>query len=253
MKTSIIAAAFAAALFGGAANASALTIDYFTVGPHDQDGNAIGWGAVNNEVQLHLGPHGLPVLNTPAYGCLSNCFTLTPFPRDVTAGGEITYWSPALNNGFHGTSDVVYTGTAIVSLPFNKPSNFFPPDGTGSNDSNGYQAAHLYGTLHSPVKQIISFAIGADDMAFAFLDNTKVCDLGGIHAMVTGTCVTPFEIGAGDHVLDVFFVDMNTVQSGLYFDILTTDVESNPDIPEPLTLALFGGGLLGASVLRRRK
>lgn len=248
------AAAFAAAVTAGAANASALSIDYFTIGEHDQDANHLAFGSVTNEVQNHLGPNGLPVLNTPAYGCVSGCFSLAPFPKDVTSGGEITYWSPSLNKGgFGGVSDVVHTGTGIVNLPFSVPFNFFPPNGTGSSDYNGFQAAHLFGTLNAPTKETIAFSIGADDMAFAFLDGTKVCDLGGVHASTVGTCVTPFLINPGNHTLDVFFVDINNVQSGLSFDIVTKGVESNPGLPEPLTLAIFGAGLLGASVLRRRK
>jgi hypothetical protein len=254
IRTIAAAALLSVAALGGAANAGTLSIDYFTIGERDRDANHIGWGTVDNEVQSLLGPNGLPVLNTAAFGCSSNCFSLTPYPQDVTAGGEITYWSPSLNNGGSGgTSDVVYTGTGIVSLPFNVPSNFFPPNGTGSSDYRGFQAAKLYGTVFAPTKETISFSIGADDMAFAYLDGVNVCDLGGVHADTPGTCTTPFLISAGSHNLDVFFVDINNVQSGLTFDVLTQGVVSNPGIPEPLTLSLFGAGLAGAAAFRRRR
>lgn len=246
------AAAFSISAACGVAEASALSIDYYTIGEFDRDANHLSFGTVNNEVQAHRGPNGLPVLNTPAYGCSSNCFSLLHGPTDLTAGGEITYWSPALNNGGHNhVSDVFYTGTAAVTLPFNVPSNFFPPNGTGSSDYRGFQAAKLYGTLFAPTAETISFSIGADDMAFAFLDGVNVCDLGGIHPYAVGTCVTPFVVTPGNHTLDVFFVDMNNVQSGLYFDILTKGVVSNPGVPEPLTLSLFGAGLAGAAAMRR--
>jgi len=109
------------------AAADSLNITYFTIAETDKDANHLGFGLVTNEVQSTLGANHLPVLNTPAFGCVSNCFTLTPAPTDVLGDGEITYWSPSLNNGgAGGTSDVVQTGTGTVTLPFANNA-FFPP------------------------------------------------------------------------------------------------------------------------------
>lgn len=232
-------------------HANALSITYYTIATADQDVNNLAGGSFNNEVQAQLGPNGLPVLNTAAYGCVSDCFTAAPLPRDVTADGELTWWSPALN------SNVTQTGTGIVNLPFSVPSNFFPPSGTGSSDARGFQSAVLSGILNVPSAETVSFSIGADDAAFAYLDGTVVCNLGGVHPMTPGTCVTPFSIGTGSHTLNVFFVDLNAVQSGLTFDVTTTDITTDPtSVPEPAELGLFGSGLaligLFASVRRRR-
>jgi len=260
-RKKILIGAVAATLapFMAAHAGNILGITYYTIAETDKDGNQLGSGTFDNEVQSHLGPNGLPVLNTTAFGCVSNCFSPDGAPTDVLSTGEITYWSPALNNGGSGgTSDVTQTGTGSVTLPFNVPFDFFPPNGTGGSDFNGFQAAVLSGSLTNASDEVISFSIGADDMAFAYLDGTIVCDLGGVHPATTGTCVTPFTIAAGTHTLDVFFVDINAVQSGFSFDISTRDVvttpptSTGPTVPEPATLALFGLGLFGIGAARNR-
>jgi hypothetical protein len=235
-----------------AAHASSLTINYYTIAESDKDANHLASGLFDNEVQNLLGISGLPVLNTSAYGCLSGCFSPTGAPTDVLADGEITYWSQTANNGgAGGTSDVSFTGSASVSLPFNVSQNFFPPNGTGSSDTNGFQAATLTGTLYAPTSESISFTIGSDDMAFAYLDGQIVCDDGGVHASQSVPCTSGI-ISAGNHTLEVFFVDINNTQSGLSFDI-TTEGVTTTSTPEPGTLTLLGGGLLVLAGFVRRK
>jgi fibro-slime domain-containing protein len=233
-----------AALAAGGAQANTLSATYYGISSSDPSYNTMCCSTSNNEVQNTLGPDGLPLYN-PSYS--------GPAPNSADLFGpsgsqELTWWSPTLN------SHVTQIGTGTVTLPINDTSNFYPCVVNGTYPCDDYQAglAAVYsGTLSVPQTEQVSFSIGADDSAFAYLDGNIVCDLGGVHAYTPGTCVTPFNISPGNHTLDLFFVDMNTVQSGLSFDINTQDVTTTTDVPEPSTLLLAAAGLAGLALRRR--
>lgn len=237
------------AAFGARAGTITMSATYYTIGETDQDMNDLAIGVFNHEVQNKLGPDGLPVLNTNSFGCTSNCFTNTPLPADLTASGEITWWSPGLNRGgAGGTSDVAQTGTGTITLPYNNGS-FFPPNGTGTNDANGFQAAVFSATLHVPSTESIAFKIGADDVAFVYLDGNVVCDLGGVHANSPGACVSGI-LPAGDHSLELFYADIHQVAAALTFEVTTGNITT---IPEPSSLALLGAAISALALFRLRR
>lgn len=250
----MVGAALALAAISARAGTITMSATYYTIAETDQDMNHLAGGVFTNEVQNNLGPDGLPVLNTATYGCTSGCFTATPLPADLTSTGEITWWSPSLNNGgAGGVSDVVETGTGTITLPYSN-GGFYPPNGTGTNDANGFQAAVFSTVLDVPTAESISFTVGADDVAFVYLNGTIVCDLGGVHANSPGTC-TSGTLAAGDNTLEVFYSDLEQTGAALTFNVTTSNVTGAPPstVPEPSTMLLFGIGLIALWPFIRRQ
>jgi hypothetical protein len=240
----LMAAAMALAPFPARANVITMSATYYTITSSDQDVNVLATGLFNNEVQSGLGPDGLPVLNAAAYGCTSGCFTIAPLPQDLTASGEITWWSPSLN------SDVTETGTGSITLPYSNV-NFYPPNGTGASDggTTGFQAAVFSTILNVPSPESISFNIGADDVAFVYLDGSVVCEVGGVHGDMPGTC-TSSTLTTGNHTLQLFYADLELVDAELTFNVTTSNINSTP---EPASFVMICTALAGFGVIRRRR
>jgi len=224
---------------------SAMDIDYYTVASSDRDENRGAGGTSTNYVLPGLGINGLPVFNPKETGS-------TFVPLDLLSDGEISWWSPTLNNGGPGgTSDVVQTGSGSVTLPFTN-DNFFPPNGIGPNDTNGLQAAVLSGTLFTPAAETVSFTISSDDEAFAYLDGQIACDDGGVHGATAVPCTTS-TISAGTHTIQVFYIDLHATQATLDFNLTTQNVcispVTKPTITWPTPAPITYGTPLSATQL----
>jgi hypothetical protein len=247
MKNFLIGSVVVASVIGASLAARADTVSlsatYFTVaesGDPDFNTNPCCSSFYTNEVQRTLGPSGLPVYNA-SYG--------GPQLFDVNSHGELTWWSPG--TGPNQNPNVVQTGTGTVTLPFNN-GNFFPPNGTGSNDANGFQAAIFRGTLVVPTKEAVTFSFGADDDSFLALGNTVISQEGGIHG-VSAAPVTTQVLDPGSYQLTLFYTDRHESGAGLFFSLNTDGVTISPSVPEPSTWAMMILGFCGVGFMAYRK
>jgi hypothetical protein len=198
-----------------------------------------GSGTPNVAAGSALGPNGFPVVSLTSPG-------ITQYNHTT---GEITWWSPAMN------SAVISTGAGTISLPYG--SNMYAPNSTGSADSSAFETAFFQGQFTLASTQNVQFQLGSDDDSFIYVDNILIGDNPGIHG-VTNVNFTANNLAAGLHSLEVFYDDRAQTGAYLSLNLLSSDVVITPPsppvgVPEPLTVSLFGGGLVGLAALRRPK
>lgn len=202
-----------------------MDVAYFTMGETDADVNlststdSFGADMVRNQ----LGENGLPVFN-------SNVVNETPpstfVPHDLLSDNEITWWSASLNNGGPGnTSDVVQNASEVASYPYTNV-DFYPPNGRGPGDGNGFQTAIFTATMKVPTAETINYFVDDDDWGTVYVDGALVCDNAGPHSDLGVSCSVPAT--AGNHVLKVYYADLATSAAVLQFSLGPSNVCVTP-------------------------
>lgn len=175
-------------------------------------------------VQSALGPHALPV-----YQSSTTNDPLRPTDvHDLTGGGEITWWSPALN------SNVSSIGPGSLANGFD--ATMFPPGpnlGSADGPGFGYLTAHFQGNFSTGTDEtMLGLTLGSDDDAYLFIDGMLAAELGGVHgfALLNGPAGIQFTIDkAGPHTLDLFYADREPAEARLRFDLLDLSTDRAVD------------------------
>ena len=242
--TAMIATFTAVLFFADTAPANAqIAYTYYTAQSNGRDfGPVICCFANNNEVLNTLGPNGLPVYNPASTPVLQD--------RDPTTN-ELLWWTPSASTA---PLYVQQTSNGLLSSNSFSNSNFFPPNGGGSSDANGFQTAVFSGNFTFATAQNFTFSLSADDDALLFVDGTAAVILGGIHPQTPST--NSVSLGAGAHSFELFYADRQQTGAGLAFSIPDSVIITppSPSVPEPASWALMIGGFgLVGGVLRVRR
>ena len=169
--------------------------------------------------------------------------------------------NPALSGGYAATVDAwTYGGSALVNTSVGSNAWY---GGTAPAGYDGLQFAALQATsslsqtFDSPLASSAEitwldagrpdFGSVAGDQSYDVLLNGNVL---GTFSTVSGQAftleTTTADLLAGSNILS--FVGLSTADQTAFIDRASVN-----SVPEPLTLSLFGAGLAGIGVLRRRK
>jgi hypothetical protein len=161
-------------------------------------------------------------------------------------------------NDLTGTSNAGYAPYVVSDggLTFTVGGNYFGGvwDGTSPN-SNGtenliYSSDAGVGALQITKQGGGAFNLTSLDLAISFYDNnpTETVFINGTPLVISQTDTT-YNL----NLSGVTSVDITGFGAGLYWTADNIVYSAATNVPEPVTLSLFGAGLVGAAALRRRK
>ena len=224
-KAAIVALGFGLNVAAVPAHADSVLVSWFTVTPGALDFTGGSCCSTDTGSVLGtLGPNGMPVASGTPPLLFTNGF------------GELQWWTPT-------PGLVQATGSSVLSVPINQ--NMFIPNGTGGNNSTGFQTAIVQGIL-TVASGTATINFGGDDDVFLALNNQIVSQLGGVHAGADAN----YDVGAGTYLLTLFYADRQQVAANLHFSVEGGTINA---VPEPSTWAMMILGFAGVGFMAYRR
>jgi hypothetical protein len=209
-------------------------------------------GSVNAPLLSGTSTSGLPTLATGSPTIIGQ------------SANVLQWWSAGNYNNSGGTTTVTSTTNAGVTPLFNNlgagshqlfsDTTFFPPGGTGSNDTSTFLTAEFKGTATVGAGNTLSFTGNVDDNVIIYYRT-------GTTGAYTLLAVSPtnlsnqaafdftsLALGAGTYQFEVFYADRSSTQASLTLDATVTAA-----VPEPSTWAMMILGFFGVGFLAYRK